>query len=144
MCLAGSISENISHSRTCSVWKLILLCYHACSLVGIHVCLVMRDFGNMIFCIGYWTCVSGVIHIISTCKTVFYIVKSLYLVGVDHLHVFYSSVSSLAESSLDSPAAHGFILVWWFYVLVCYIGGVTKMDRLMASYLGSVLYYLPW
>ena len=73
--------------------------------------------------------------------------ESLDLVGVGRLHVSCSSVSPLAESSsasLASPAAHGFILVWEVWVLVFYIGGVTKLDRLVASPLGSILDYLHW
>ena len=55
-----------------------------------------------------------------------------------------SSASSLVASSLASLAAHGFILVWGGWVLVCYIEGVTKLDILAASLLVSVTDSLPW
>ena len=70
--------------------------------------------------------------------------KYIYLVGVGRLHVSCSSVSALAASSLASPAAHGLILVWESWVIVCYIGGVTKLERLNASPLGYVSDSLPW
>ena len=98
----------------------------------------------MICWIIYWSCISGMIHIISTCKTIVYIVESLDLVGVGYLHVSCNSASSLAASSLASPAAHGFILVWGCWVLLCYIGGVNQLDSLATSLLGSVADSLPW
>ena len=46
---------------------------------------------------------------------------------------------------LGLPGRHGFILVWGGgWLLICYIGGVTKLDRLVASPLGSILDYLHW
>ena len=79
LCLADSIRDNPSHASTCFIWNWLVMFYHACSLVFINVCLVTRDVGLMIFWIGYWECVVGVIHIISTCKTIVYILKILYL-----------------------------------------------------------------
>ena len=70
--------------------------------------------------------------------------ESLDLVGVDSLHVSCSSTSSLSASSSASLAAHGLILVWGGWLLVFYIGVVTKMERLAAYLLGSVADYLPW
>ena len=120
------------------------MCYHACSLVGIHMCLVAWEVWQMICWIGYWECIFGVIHIISTCKKIVWIVEYIYLVGRGCLHVSCSSVSSTAASSSTSPDAHRLILVWGCWVLVCYIGGVNKLDRLAASPLGSVTDSLPW
>ena len=73
-----------------------------------------------------------------------YFLHPLYI-GVGCLYISFSSVSSLAASSLAYPSAHGLILVWGGWVLVCYIGGgVTKLDRLAASTLGFILDYIPW
>ena len=70
--------------------------------------------------------------------------ESLDIVGVGCLHVSFSSESSLVGSSSASLAAHGLIIVWGGWVLLCYIGGVTKLYRLAASPLGSVSDSLPW
>ena len=67
---AYDICYNLSYACTCTIWQLFVLRYHTSSLFGIHVCLVMWDVGNMINSIGYWSCVSGVINIISTCKKI--------------------------------------------------------------------------
>ena len=66
------------------------------------------------------------------------------LVGVVCLHVSCYSASSLVEPYLASPDSHGLILILGGWVLACYIRGVTKMDRLAASPLGSVADSLPW
>ena len=77
-------------------------------------------------------------------KKIVYIVEYLDLVGLGRLHVSLSSVYSLVDSSLASTANHGLILVWGGWVLLRYIGGVTKLDRLAASPLGSDTDSLPW
>ena len=99
----------------------------------------------MVFRIGNWACVAGVIHIIPTCKKRVQSVESCVSVGVGSLHVSCSSESSLAESSTATSAAHGLLcLVWGGWVLVYNIGGVDKLDNLSASLLGSVADSLPW
>ena len=86
-----------------------MLHYHACSLVGIHVCLIMWDVGHMIVRIGDRACVSGVISIISTCKTIMNIVEAFDIVGVGRLHVSCYSASSLPACSAATLDAHGLL-----------------------------------
>ena len=88
-------------------------------------------------------CVARLIHIISSCKTIVDIVKLLDLVGVDCLNIFFSYASSFAASSLAFPNSHGLILVWGGWMMVCYIGVVNKLDRLLASTLISFADSLP-
>ena len=61
------------------------------------------------------------IQIIRTNKTIVYIVKSLYLVGVVHLHVSCPSVTYLEVSSLAYLTANGLILArggsgFWYVI----------------------------
>ena len=104
----------------------------------------MRYIGHMICWIGYWEYVSGVIQIIRTNKTIVYIVKSLYLVGLVRLLVFCSPISYLVASSSASPTTNGLIMVWGGWVLVRYIWGVTKLNKLSASPLEFVYDSIYW
>ena len=98
----------------------------------------------MICWISYWACAARVVHIISTCKTIVYIVEYLDLVGVGYMNVSCCSEYYLAASSSAYPDDHRFIPVWGGWVLVCYIGGMNKLDRLAASPLVSVVDSLHW
>ena len=124
---------------------MIFLRYHACSLVGIHVCLVTWDVGHVIGGIGNWACVSGVINIISTCKAIVQIVEVFDFVGVGRLHVSCSSVSYLSACPSASTAAHGLLrLVWgswcWYasfgWCLNCTGWRPPRWDPLRTRFLG--------
>ena len=99
----------------------------------------------MVFRIGNWACVAGVIHIIPTCKKIVQIVESFDIVGVGCLYVSCSYASSFTASYAATLDAHGLLcLVWGGWVLVCYIEGVDELYRLAASPLGSDTDSLPW
>ena len=63
----------------------------------------------MIGRIGDWAYVDGVINIIYICKTIVHIVEALDFVGVNCLHIYCSSVSSLVACSVASTTTHGLL-----------------------------------
>ena len=79
----------------------------------------------MIVRIGNWAYLSGVINIISICKTIVQIVEAFGFFGVGRLYVSCSSAYFLAVCSVVTPAVHVLLcLAWGGLLLVYHIGGV--------------------